>query len=420
MCAIWYLHPFVSYRIPCFPNLGHLCGEMIRFRTDDILAKKHVFWARSLYPDGYADAHSRFQQVLGFSNAPDFISDPSALKAPTKPVFGVVGYNMKNRFEKLYSDKRDPVGFPDFGFIESQGFYTDDQFAWEDAFPRAMNPIQVKPRMTRTEYLQTVLQIQKHLQLGDIYEMNLCMEFYAERVFTDPFSLFLKLTEASPMPFSCFLKMGSRYLICASPERYLAKRGGRLISQPIKGTAPRGLNGSDDLRLADELLKSEKERSENTMIVDLVRNDLSRVAKPDSVRVDELCKLHAFPGVFQLISTVSCEVDKETMFEDFLKASFPPGSMTGAPKISAMQLIERYEKSNRGLFSGAVGYLLPNGDFDLNVVIRSLFYNADTGYLSFQVGGAITLLSDPQAEYEECMVKASAMARVLGVNLREL
>jgi para-aminobenzoate synthetase component 1 len=331
-----------------------------------------------------------------------------------------VGYNLKNRFEKLQSNKPDLIGFPDFGFFEAQGFYTDDQFAWEDAFPRTMSPIRVKPRMSRTEYLQTVRHVQEHLQAGDIYEMNLCMEFYAERVFADPFSLYLRLSEASPMPFSCFLKMGSRYLICASPERYLAKRENHLLSQPIKGTAPRGADTKDDLRLAGELLKSEKEISENTMIVDLVRNDLSRVAVPDSVRVEELCKLYAFPGVFQLISTVSCETGKEVTFENILKASFPPGSMTGAPKISAMQLIERYEKSNRGLFSGAVGYLLPDGDFDLNVVIRSLFYNADTGYLSFQVGGAITLLSDPEAEYEECMVKASAMARVLGVNLREL
>jgi para-aminobenzoate synthetase component 1 len=393
---------------------------MLRFRTDDILAKKHVFWAQSFFPSGYTDAYSRFRQVLGFSNVPEPISDPSQLNSPSKPVFGAVGYNLKNRFEKLQSNKPDPIGFPDFGFIEAQGFYTDDQFAWEDAFPRTLNSIQVKPRMSRAEYLQTVRHVKEHLQAGDIYEMNLCIEFYAERVFTDPFSLYLKLTETSPMPFSCFLKMDARYLICASPERYLAKRGNRLLSQPIKGTAPRGADTKDDLRLAEELLKSEKEISENTMIVDLVRNDLSRVALPDSVRVEELCGLYSFPGVFQLISTVSCKTGKEITFDNILKASFPPGSMTGAPKISAMQLIERYEKSNRGLFSGAVGYLLPDGDFDLNVVIRSLFYNADTGYLSFQVGGAITLLSDPEAEYEECMVKASAMARVLGVNLRDV
>jgi para-aminobenzoate synthetase component 1 len=262
--------------------------------------------------------------------------------------------------------------------------------------------------------------VQEHLRLGDIYEMNLCMEFFAERVFVDPFSLFLNLTEVSPMPFSCFLKMGSRYLICASPERYLAKRGNTLISQPIKGTAPRGLTPVDDERLKNELLSSEKERSENVMIVDLVRNDLSRVAAPGSVSVDELCGLYSFPKVHQLISTVSCQVKEDSQPEDYLRASFPPGSMTGAPKISAMQLIEKYEKTNRGLFSGSVGYMLPDGDFDLNVVIRSIFYNAETGYLSFQVGGAVTLLSDPASEYEECMVKASAIARVLRVNLREL
>lgn len=393
---------------------------MIRFRTDDVLAKNHVFWARSLFPEGYSDSYSRFRQILGFSNSSLIITDPSRWKPGEKPMFGCVGYNLKNRFEKLNSDKPDPVGFPDFGFVEAQGFYCDDQFAWEDAFPRLVSPVPIRARMAREEYICTVRKVQEHLRLGDIYEMNLCMEFFAERVFVDPFSLFLNLTEASPMPFSCFLKLGSRYLICASPERYLAKRGNTLISQPIKGTAPRGLTPVDDERLKNELLNSEKERSENVMIVDLVRNDLSRLAAPGSVRVDELCGLYSFPKVHQLISTVSCQVKEGSQPEDYLRASFPPGSMTGAPKISAMQLIEKYEKSNRGLFSGSVGYILPDGDFDLNVVIRSIFYNAETGYLSFQVGGAVTLLSDPASEYEECMVKASAIARVLGVNLREL
>ncbi len=393
---------------------------MIRFRTDDVLAKNHVFWAQSLFPEAYSDPYSRFRQILGFSNSPHIISDPAEWRPHGKPLFGCVGYNLKNRFEKLKSEKPDRTGFPDFGFFEAQGFFCDDEFAWEDAFPRPVSPVRINARMSREEYTEAVRKVQNHLRLGDIYEMNLCMEFYAEGVFADPFSLYLRLTEFSPMPFSCFLKMGSRYLICASPERYLAKRGNTLISQPIKGTAPRGENSEEDGRLAQELLRSEKERSENVMIVDLVRNDLSRVAAPGSVMVDELCGLYSFPKVHQLISTISGQIKEGKEPDDLLRATFPPGSMTGAPKISAMQLIEKYEKSNRGLFSGSVGYILPDGDFDLNVVIRSIFYNAETGYLSFQIGGAITLLSDPASEYEECMVKALAISKVLGINLREL
>lgn len=394
---------------------------MIRFRTDDILAKHAVFLAESHFPEGYADPYSRFRQMLGFSNREEALSDPQAWLPGAKPLVGCVGYDLKNRFEKLTSGGFDGIGFPDLAFFEPQGWYTDDAFELEDRFARPLpKNIRITPRFTKDEYIAIIRTLKEHLQYGDVYEITFCMDFFAENVFADPFSMYLRLTEASPMPFSSFLKLGPRYLVCASPERFLAKRGNCILSQPIKGTAPHTGNEAKDAQTRQELLHSEKERSENIMIVDLVRNDLSRIAAPGSVRVDELCGLYAFPKVYQLISTVSCELKEGATTADVLRATFPPGSMTGAPKIRAMELIERYEQSKRGLFSGSVGYLLPDGDFDLNVVIRSIFYNAHTGYLSFRVGGAITLLSDPVAEYEECLLKAEAIAQVLGVNLRNV
>ena len=393
---------------------------MIRFRTDDILAKEAVFLAETFRPEGYRDAYGRYNRILAFSNRNEYLTDPAGWVPGAKPLVGCVGYDLKNRFETLESNGFDGIGFPDFAFFEPQGWYTDEAFMIEDRFARMLpKAVSVRSRFTKDQYLQTIRKLREHLQYGDVYEITFCMDFYAENVFADPFALYVKLTEASPMPFSSFLKMGPRYLVCASPERFLAKRGNRLLSQPIKGTAPHTGNAEPDRVSAENLLRSEKERSENIMIVDLVRNDLSRVAAPGSVRVDELCGLYAFPKVYQLISTVSAELAENKTTADALRAAFPPGSMTGAPKIRAMELIERYERSKRGLFSGSVGYLTPDGDFDLNVVIRSIFYNAQTGYLSFRVGGAITLLSDPEAEYEECLLKASAIAQILGVNLRE-
>lgn len=394
---------------------------MIRFRTDDILAKEAVFLAESHLPPGYADPYSRFGQILAFTNRTELLTDPRAWVPGPKPLVGCIGYDLKNSFENLQSAGFDGIGFPEMAFFEPQGWYTDDAFALEDRFARPLpRNIRIKPRFTKEEYIHTIQRLKEHLQYGDVYEITFCMDFFAENVFVDPFSLYVRLTEASPMPFSGFLKLGHRYLVCASPERFLAKRGRRVISQPIKGTAPHTGNGALDAQTRHRLLHSEKERSENIMIVDLVRNDLSRIAAPGSVRVDELCGLYTFPKVYQLVSTVSCEVKPGNTTADVLRATFPPGSMTGAPKIRAMQLIERYEQAKRGLFSGSVGYLLPDGDFDLNVVIRSIFYNAHTGYLNFRVGGAITLLSDPEAEYEECLLKAGAIAQVLGVNLRHV
>ena len=274
--------------------------------------------------------------------------------------------------------------------------------------------LSIQNRICREDYIHTIHQIQLHILRGDCYELNFCQEYFAENVSHDPLKLFQRLTAVSPNPFAVFYRTGDKYCICASPERYLQKNGSRIISQPIKGTSRRDLsNPANDAVQKQYLLESGKERSENVMVVDLVRNDLSRVCIPGSVIVDELFGLYSFPQVHQMISTISGELKEGLDWVDCIGASFPMGSMTGAPKKRVMELIDQYEHTRRGLFSGAVGYINPTGDFDFNVVIRTLLYNSTNRYLSFQTGSGITFYSDAEKEYEECQLKATAIKRIL-------
>ena len=243
--------------------------------------------------------------------------------------------------------------------------------------------------------------------------MNFCKEFYAENIEIGPIDLYFKLNKKSPTPFSSFVKCDNKYLLSTSPERFIHKKKNKIISQPIKGTIKRGTSELEDERLKKQLYNDPKQYSENVMIVDLVRNDLSKIAKRNSVKVDELCTIYSFPQVHQMISTVSAEIRSNLDFDAIINATFPMGSMTGAPKIKAMQLIEKYEKTKRGLYSGTVGYIDEDGNFDFNVVIRSILYNKENNYLSFIVGGAITSKSEPENEYDECLLKAKAMLEVL-------
>lgn len=281
--------------------------------------------------------------------------------------------------------------------------------------PEKTPSIQVKPTITRSEYIEIIQQLLNHIQRGDCYEINFCQSFFAKGVNLDPIQTYVNLTNISPNPFSCFYKQNNAHLLCASPERFLQKKGNQLISQPIKGTSKRNLTdqASDD-ELKKQLLTSSKERSENVMVVDLVRNDLSRICVEGTVEVEELFGIYSFPQVHQMISTIKGKLKESTTFSSIIHASFPMGSMTGAPKKRVMELIEQYEASPRGIFSGAVGYINPYKDFDFNVVIRSLLYNAENKLLSYLVGSGITAYSKPEEEYEECMLKAKAMNQILG------
>jgi para-aminobenzoate synthetase component 1 len=346
--------------------------------------------------------------------------------------FGHFGYDLKNETEQLISANFDRVHFRDLHFFIPQivlqlSTTTLTIFCDGDAntilnaiqacsthIELEQPTVQIKNRITKEAYLQSVHKLLQHIARGDCYEINFCQEFYAENVAINPLCIYNKLSTISPTPFSAFYKVGDKYCMCASPERYIKKQGNQIISQPIKGTAKRSSSAEEDIQNKTHLLNSQKERSENVMVVDLVRNDVSKVCKQGSVKVEELFGIYSFPQVHQMISTVVGEVDDDVHWVDIIKATFPMGSMTGAPKKRVMQLIEQYESAKRGLFSGAIGYVNPNGDFDFNVVIRSILYNATTQYLSFTTGGAITFYSDAEKEYEESMLKAEAMRRVVG------
>lgn len=276
--------------------------------------------------------------------------------------------------------------------------------------PDSAHTVSVPPlwcRVSQKEYMDAIEKIKNHIQRGDIYEMNYCMEFFSEQAAINPPEVFLKLNETTRSPFSAFYKTGDKYLLCASPERFLKKEGKKVISQPIKGTAKRGKTQEEDRLQKAKLADSVKDKSENVMIVDLVRNDLSRTCH--NVKVEELFGIYSFKQWHQMISTISGEIRNGAHFTEVIENAFPMGSMTGAPKIRAMELIGKYEKTNRGLYSGTVGYITPDGDFDFNVVIRSILYDEGLRYVSFFAGSAITAQSVPSEEYEECLVKTRGM-----------
>lgn len=356
-------------------------------------------------------------------------------------LFGYLSYDLKNDVEKLHSNNFDGLSFPDLYFFQPKKLFlfsennvevhylnmvadeieTDWKLISETIYQndqtKASNTINIRVRTSKNTYIQKVNQTLEHIKRGNIYEANICQEFYSEASQIDPLPTFLHLNEISKPPFSVFLKLHEFFALSASPERYLKKTGNKLISQPIKGTAKRVADKLADLQIANQLKNDPKERSENIMITDLVRNDLSRIAEKGSVAVEELCGIYTFEQVHQMISTVSCTVPQNINSVDVLKNTYPMGSMTGAPKISAMQIIEEIEDAKRGLYSGAIGYFTPLGDFDFNVVIRSILYNASKMYVSFSVGSAITVNSIPDNEYEECLLKAKAMREVLNSSL---
>ena len=351
-------------------------------------------------------------------------------------LFGYLSYDLKNDVEVLHSNNFDGLDFPDLFFFQPKKIVTlkgnqieiqyltmcDDEV--EEDFEEIVKgqesransqeiPI-IQQRISKESYINKVSKILEHIHRGDIYEANFCMEFFVENANINPLEKFLKLNEISKSPLAVFFKNNTHFLLSASPERYLKKEGELVISQPIKGTAKRFLDAIEDEKSKSELASDPKERTENIMITDLVRNDLSRTAQKGSVKVEELCGIYSFEQVHQMISTITSKLDHQYTVADVIKTTFPMGSMTGTPKVSVLKIIEELEETKRGLYSGAVGYFTPNSDFDFNVVIRSILYNQEKKYASFSVGSAITSKSIPKMEYEECLLKAKAMREVLG------
>jgi len=398
-----------------------------------------IFLDSNSYPQEY----SSFDCVLAvdaftslktdFHNA---FEDLKQYQQTTKDwLFGYLTYDLKNDIEPLKSSNFDGLDFPDLFFFQPKKIFLlkgnqleiqylllcDDEV--EDDFDEivtsnyepfvTLSGIEVEQRISKEFYIEKVTKMLHHIHVGDMYEANFCMEFYAENAVINPLEKFQKLNSISQAPFSVFFKNNKQFLLSASPERYLKRVGETLISQPIKGTSKRFTDPVEDEKSKQFLESDSKERAENIMITDLVRNDLSHTAQKGSVEVVELCKIYSFLQVHQMISTITSKLDPQYSPIDVLKTTFPMGSMTGAPKISVMNIIENLEETKRGLYSGSVGYFTPEGDFDFNVVIRSILYNQENQYVSFSVGSAITAQSIPENEYEECLLKAKAMHEVL-------
>ena len=424
------------------------------FSLDNIeLFKQQLFiWSQQfetivwLDSNNYSQSYSSFDAALAVEEFTSIKTDYNGAFEKLKEyqsytkdyIFGYLAYDIKNDVEKLNSKNFDGLEFDDLFFFQPQKLFfingntveflylkmVDDEIEKDFEAIKSItvdsldeenfcSEIKIKLRIHKDEYYQKVNKLIDHIHRGDIYEANFCQEFYAEDTCIQPHKIYQELNKISTPPFATFLKVDHQYLLSASPERYIKKENQKIISQPIKGTAKRLVNTIEDDKIAFDLARDEKERSENIMIVDLVRNDLSRTATKGSVKVEELCKVYSFKQVHQLISTVVSEIEHTTHPVDVIRDTFPMGSMTGAPKVSAMQIIEDLEETKRGLYSGTVGYFTPDDDFDFNVIIRSILYNEEKSYISFSVGGAITAKSIPEKEYQECLLKAKAMKQVL-------
>ncbi len=418
-----------------------------REQDEAVFKLKALYWANQfntvcfLGSNEYADPYSAFDTLIAAGATHELLANAGSafdqmnqfLKCHHDASFipGYLSYDLKNEIEQLQSNNTDGLKFPDLYFfvpkhlITIKGEQVEIDCEEPDSIWNAINQLklpddfginfkgEIRGRFTYPEYKKVVDQLKEHIYRGDIYEINFCQEFFADDASINPVNAFLQLNKISPTPFASFFKHRHRYMISATPERFLSKRGTKLISQPIKGTAKRSADQAEDDLAKYQLRHNPKELSENVMIVDLVRNDLTKSAQKGSVKVEELFGIYSFKQVHQMISTVVCQAADHLSVTDIIRNTFPMGSMTGAPKIKSMELIEKHERTKRGIYSGSIGYFSANGDFDFNVVIRTLLYDAESNYLSFQVGSAITIDADAEQEYAECMLKAQAIIQLL-------
>ncbi len=408
-----------------------------------------LHWAQAFDTFAYLDSnqqtqtYSRFEKALAVGVVSELKTSVEGAfkklehfqKDTRDYLFGYLSYDLKNDIEDLTSTHFDGLQFPELYFFQPQKlflfhadflevrYHESCESPWEQdvvaientkvAQALTLSNGTVQQRISKEQYFQKLEQLQKYLKRGDTYETNFCLEFFATSIQINPFEVFKELNALTRKPFAVFFKHEQHYLLSASPERFVMKSGDKVLTQPIKGTSRRDEDPVLDAQLKSQLAFNPKERSENIMIVDLVRNDLSKIASKGSVQVEELCKVYSFPGVHQMISTVSAVVKPDISAVEILRSMFPMGSMTGAPKISTMKIIESLEETKRGLYSGAFGYFTPDSDFDFNVIIRSILYHSENQYLSFSVGGAITAKSHPEQEYKECLLKSEAIRLTL-------
>lgn len=396
---------------------------------------KLTFWLDKRFPLVTVFLNNQYDYPYGgflnfaYGGTKKITLDEADLLYKKTELVGLISYDFKNKIEKLSSNNKELVLPPETVFfepefrlkIEEDRVIVSHNLAIFE-FDKILNikleeslkaVDSIIPLTDKNSYIQNVKSIQNNILDGDVYELNYCMGFEFESKAWNPITAFQLLMKKSPMPFSVFGKVEENYLICASPERFLKLTGSTLLAQPIKGTMKRGIDFKTDETNKKLLQSSEKEKAENLMIVDLMRNDLSKVSMIGSVQVAELFGVYSFPRVHQMISTVVSEIKTDSRLKEIVHATFPMGSMTGAPKIKCMELIEHYENFKRGWFSGACGYISSNGDFDFNVLIRSIIYNKTLESGFFAVGSAITYDADPAYEYAECLLKASAILEIL-------
>jgi len=428
----------------------------MRIESFDLLDSKDKFHQKALHwsgqfdeisffnSNGAPDEWGRFESVLAVKALHSFCADDDVLdqlqqflvKHQCEFIPGFLSYDLKNEIEDLHTSAIDKLGFPAAYFFvptitvrwaaNQVQIQADDPVAvyqsiCDTTIPQidATLDLHLRSRWTKEEYLDAFDKVQQHIQRGDIYEVNLCQEFFSENANISPIDIYLKLNAVSPTPFSNFFRVGHHFIMSASPERFLAKRKGKLISQPIKGTAKRGITKHEDQIIINRMLQSQKEIAENVMIVDLVRNDLTRSALPGTVEATRLFEIQSFKQVHQMISTITCTQDPKVPNMDVFRHTFPAGSMTGAPKIAAMRICDQIEDSKRGVYAGSIGYFdTLHDEFDFNVVIRSILYNQQEHYLSFHTGGAVTNQALAEQEYQECLLKASAILHALNTSLK--
>lgn len=427
------------------PVLRNKASFSINAEQYELTKQRMLNWSKQfsillfLDSNGNRNKYSRYDCLLGvgmYNTKPlSSLEDLHQFHTTNKDwLLGHINYDFKNNLEPRLSSRHEAVvGFPDFFFFQPlvvcyipagtneliiESLFADPRQVYNEIINSpAEIPVYIPEtkfvrRTDKQVYLDTVDKLRQHIKVGDCYEINYCTEGYAQDVEIEPVAVFNALNKLSRAPFAAYYRNNHRYMVCASPERYIRKEGDTILSQPIKGTARRGQDEATDAAIKSELFNSIKDRAENVMITDLVRNDLARSCATGSIHVDELFGIYTFPQVHQMISTISGQLGQGRPFTDALRYSFPMGSMTGAPKIKVMELIDQYEDTRRELFSGTVGYITPGADFDFNVIIRSLFYNSELRRLSYQSGGAITYDSIPESEWEEMRLKAWALERI--------
>lgn len=384
---------------------------------------------------GYHDEFSRYDAILA-CGAHQLFASPEAASAFQKKnggwLFGHINFEYGYREFSLSPKVTEKPCFPVSNFFVPKYLITikDDELTItcdagegnkvfreismaSSLIEATHSGICFQPSESKSSYLQKVESLLNQIRLGNCYEINYCQHFYAEDAEIDPHAVYTQLAAVSPNPFAALYRLNEDYLMCASPERFIRRQSNRLISQPIKGTTKRDLeNAENDFRLKHHLATSEKDRCENVMIVDLVRNDMSKIAAAGSVQVPQLFTIDSFPQVHQMKSTIECLLPGNITFNDLITAMFPMGSMTGAPKKKVLELTSAYEVHPRGIYSGTIGYIDPEGNCDFNVVIRSVIYSRHARFLEYYVGGGITINSNPSEEYDECLLKAKAIQRV--------